>query len=182
MRFGSASRWVLALSAAAALGACEKLYGSPSATPGLPNMGAPAGPMADAAAQQAFLQQTAGQPGVQSTGSGLLYRVVSSGPAGGAQPALGDEVKVNYKGSLADGTPFDSSSPGEPSTFTVGELVPGFNEALMMMRPGDKWMIFIPPQIGYGDQPRGPIPGGSVLVFELELLEVLPQGGANQMG
>lgn len=179
MRFGSASRAFLAAMAAVSVSACGALYGEPGA-PAAP--GDMAGATADPAAQQAFLRRNAAAPGVQTTGSGLQYKVISAGAAGGAQAGIGDEVKVNYKGSLIDGTPFDASTPGEPSVFTVGELVPGFNEALILMRPGDKWVIYIPPQIGYGDQPRGPIPGGSVLVFELELLEVLPQAEASQLG
>lgn len=181
MRFGSASRILLAALAAVSASACGALYGEPGAPAAPGAISAPAA-MADPAAQQAFLRQNASAAGVQTTGSGLQYKVISAGPAGGPQAGIGDEVKVNYKGSLADGTPFDASTPGEPSVFTVGELVPGFNEALMLMRPGDKWVIYIPPQIGYGDQPRGPIPGGSVLVFELELLEVAPRAAASQLG
>jgi len=191
MRFGSASKVFAAAVVAVSLGGCEALYGSPSAAPAPSSLEEmlrqaqqqqPQLPPADPAEQQAFLQQTAGQPGVKGTGSGLLYRVISSGPASGATPNLGDEVKVRYKGTLSNGTEFDASDPNEPSVFKVGDLVPGFNEALLMMRPGDKWMIYIPAQLGYGAEGRGPIPGGSALVFELEMIEVLPQGGAVQTG
>lgn len=187
MRFGSASSFFLAALAAVSVYGCGALYGEPAPQSSNPleellrQQGQqPQVPPADPAAMAAFLQQNRAKPGVQVTGSGLQYAVVASGPAGGANPALGDEVRVNYRGTLADGTPFDASNPGEPSTFVVGELVPGFNEALLLMKPGDRWTVVIPPPLGYGDQPRGPIPPGSVLVFDLELLEVKP--GAPQLG
>ena len=187
MRFGSASSLALAALAAASVSACGDLYGHPAPQTSNPleellrQQGQqPQAAPADPAAQAAFLQQNRAKPGVTVTGSGLQYQVVSSGPAGGATPALGDEVRVNYKGTLADGTPFDQSDPGEPATFQVGALVPGFNEALLLMKPGDKWKVVIPPQLGYGDQPRGPIPPGSVLVFDIELIEVKP--GEPQLG
>ena len=187
MRFGSASSLVLAALGAVSLSACGALYGEPAPQSSNPleellrQQGQqPQVPPADPAAQAAFLQQNRARPGVTVTGSGLQYTVISSGPAGGAPPEIGAEVKVNYKGTLADGTPFDASEPGEPAVFKVGDLVPGFNEALLLMKPGDKWKVVIPPQLGYGDQPRGPIPPGSVLVFELELIEVAP--AAPQLG
>jgi peptidylprolyl isomerase/FKBP-type peptidyl-prolyl cis-trans isomerase FklB len=132
---------------------------------------------------QAFLAKTAKDPAVHTTPSGLEYKVIRSGPASGVQPKMGDEVKVNYQGSLINGTVFDSSyQRGEPAVFTVGEVIPGWNEALTMMRPGDVWYLYIPAKLAYGDEGQGPIPAGSVLVFKVELLGVLPQGGGAAEG
>ena len=129
-------------------------------------------------AQKAFLEKNAKAPGVKVTASGLQYKIERSGPADGVQPKPGDQVKVHYVGTLSDGKKFESTRDmGEPAVFTVGQLVPGFNEALQLMRPGDLWTIYIPPGLGYGDQAQGDaIPGGSVLVFQMEMLEVAPAG------
>jgi peptidylprolyl isomerase/FKBP-type peptidyl-prolyl cis-trans isomerase FklB len=132
---------------------------------------------------QAFLAKQAKDPAVRTLPSGLEYKVVRSGPASGTPPAMGDEVKVNYQGSLIDGTVFDSSyERGEPAVFRVGEVIPGWNEALQMMRPGDIWYLYVPAKLAYGDEGQGPIPAGSVLVFKVELLGVLPHGGGTAEG
>ena len=132
-------------------------------------------------ASAAFLAKTAKEPGVISLPDGLEYKIVKSGPAGGVMAKLGDEVKVNYEGKLTDGTVFDSSyTSGEPVVFPVGSLVPAWNEALQLMKPGDVWILYVPPALGYGPEGKGPIPPDSVMVFKLELLGVLPahQGGS----
>jgi peptidylprolyl isomerase/FKBP-type peptidyl-prolyl cis-trans isomerase FklB len=174
-----------------ALAGCGEVFGRPSDTPAAPNpleellrqqAEQPTLPPADPAAMAAFLERNGKAAGVRTTASGLQYKVISSGPAAGTRASVGDAVKVNYKGSLIDGTPFDASEPGQPAEWQVGDLVPGFNEALTLMKPGDKWMIYIPPAIGYGDSPRGPIPPGSVLVFEIELVEVTPTSTPAAMG
>jgi len=127
------------------------------------------------AAAQAFLAQNAKQPGVVTLADGLQYKVVRSGPPGGAKPAPTDEVKVNYEGKLVDGTVFDSSSErGVPASFPLQGLVPAWKEALVMMRPGDEWTLYVPPELGYGAQDKGPIPGNSVMIFRIELIDVLP--------
>lgn len=151
--------------------------GGPAAAP------APVDP-AYAAAQKAFLEDNAKKPGVVVTASGLQYKVVKSGPASGTPPKEGDQVTVHYVGSLSNGEKFESTRDmGQPATFTVGQLVPGFNEALMLMRPGDLWTIYIPSALGYGDAPQGDsIPGGSVLVFEMEMLEATPAVGQTADG
>ena len=112
--------------------------------------------------------------------NGLQYKVVRAGPADGYQPKLGDAVKVMYEGKLPDGTVFDSSyERGIPAVFEVGALIPGWNEALQRMRPGDEWTLTVPPELGYGDEGAGAdIPGGSVLIFRMELLDVLPRESA----
>ena len=144
---------------------------------------AAAAPAAEAGAAQAWLEQNRRQPGVQVTPSGLQYKVVRAGPADGRRPQEGDEVKVHYEGTLTDGTVFDSSyQDGAPRVFTVGQLVEGWNEALQLMRPGDQWLLYVPPSLGYGPESMGPIPGNSVLVFRMEMLDVLPAGGGVQRG
>jgi peptidylprolyl isomerase/FKBP-type peptidyl-prolyl cis-trans isomerase FklB len=129
------------------------------------------------AASQAFLANNAKQAGVVTLPDGLQYKVVRSGPADGAKPNPTDEVKVHYEGKLLDGTVFDSSyERGQPASFPLAGLVPAWKEALVMMRPGDEWTLYVPPELGYGAQDKGPIPGNSVMVFRIELIGVLPSG------
>ncbi|MCC5877840.1 MAG: FKBP-type peptidyl-prolyl cis-trans isomerase [Candidatus Sumerlaeia bacterium] len=121
-----------------------------------------------------FLAGNAEREDVTVTDSGLQYRVISSGD--GDTPGSDDQVKAHYTGRLIDGTVFDSSvERGEPFTFsTAGGVIPGWIEAAKMMKEGDKWEVYIPPNLAYGAQGRMPtIPPNSVLVFELELLEVV---------
>jgi FKBP-type peptidyl-prolyl cis-trans isomerase FklB len=133
----------------------------------------PSAPARDAGA--AFLARNAGNPGVHVTSSGLQYRILRSGPGAGLRPKPADEVKVNYEGKLLDGEVFDSSyARGAPVAMTVRDLVPGWVEALQLMRPGDEWLLYVPAKLGYGQRAAGPIPPGSVLVFRLELIDVLP--------
>ncbi len=131
------------------------------------------------AASAAFLKKNATADGVKTLADGLQYKVIKAGAAGGAPVHMGDEVKVMYEGTLIDGKVFDSSyQRGEPDVFTVGEVVPAWNEALQLMHPGDVWYLYVPPKLGYGDKAAGPIPPNSVMVFKIELLGVLPHGGA----
>jgi len=149
----------LALTAALALTACAKTAPAPDA----------------AAAGQSFLTKNTHLAGVITTPSGLQYRVLHSGPDSGLKPKPADEVKVDYEGKLLDGEVFDSSyDRGAPAVMTVRDLVPGWREALQLMRPGDEWLIYLPAKLGYGDKGAGPIPPGSVLVFKLDLIDVLP--------
>jgi len=122
----------------------------------------------------AFLAKNATAPGVVTTASGLQYKVLHAGPADGASPKMGDEVQVVYQGRLLDGTMFDSSTDENPASLQVGELVPGWNEALQMMKPGDEWELYIPSNLGYGAETKGPIPGNSVMVFKMKLQAVGP--------
>ena len=127
----------------------------------------------------AYMASVAAQPGVKLTPSGLAYKVEKAGPASGVRPRLGDQVRVAYVGRLVDGTVFDSSdSAGGPVVMTVGALVPGWNEALQLMRPGDDWTLYVPPSLGYGDQASGPIPANSVMIFRMQLLATLPPAPA----
>ena len=128
-----------------------------------------------AAASAAFLAKNATAPGVKVTGSGLQYKVLTSGPAEGIPPGPSDEVKVNYEGKLVDGTVFDSSyDRGQPAVLEVDHVIPAWTEALQMMRPGDTWMIYVPAAIGYGEEGAGDgkIPPGAALIFKIELISV----------
>jgi peptidylprolyl isomerase/FKBP-type peptidyl-prolyl cis-trans isomerase FklB len=132
-----------------------------------------------AAAGTAFLAANAHAAGVRTTASGLEYRILRSGPAEGLRPKPADEVKVDYEGKLTDGEVFDSSyARGAPAVMTVRDLVPGWREALQLMRPGDEWEIWLPAKLGYGDKGAGRIPPGAVLEFKLELIGVLPDASS----
>jgi FKBP-type peptidyl-prolyl cis-trans isomerase FklB len=124
---------------------------------------------------QTFLAENAKREGVQTTASGLQYRVIQEGD--GASPTLTDVVRCNYRGSLINGTEFDSSAQhGGPAEFPVNGVIPGWTEALQKMKVGSKWQLFVPPQLAYGENPPGPpIEANSLLVFEIELLGVSPQ-------
>ena len=127
-------------------------------------------------AAQGFLRLNAQQAGVVTLPDGLEYRVVSSGPASGAHPGPGDEVKVNYEGKLLDGKVFDSSfQRGEPLDLPLDRVIPGWTEALQLMRPGDEWILYIPPKLGYRDREAGPIPPNSLLIFRVQLISILPK-------
>lgn len=130
--------------------------------------------MREAAAQQgdSFQADYAKEEGVQSTASGILYKVIAAGE--GAAPTLDSSVTVHYRGMLVDGTEFDSSyRRGEPTSFPLGSIIPGWQEALQMMKVGSKWEIVIPPQLAYGENGAPPaIPPNATLVFEIELLEI----------
>jgi FKBP-type peptidyl-prolyl cis-trans isomerase len=121
---------------------------------------------------KAFLETNKTKEGVKETASGLQYKVLASGT--GKVPAATDRVTVNYTGKLVDGTVFDSSSSrAEPSTFVVNQVIPGWTEALQLMREGDKWLVFIPSNLAYGEQGAGgQIPPNATLIFEVELVKV----------
>jgi peptidylprolyl isomerase/FKBP-type peptidyl-prolyl cis-trans isomerase FklB len=136
-------------------------------------------PPADTSANAAFLAKNAKEPGVTTLPDGLQYKIVASGPAGGEKPRAQDEVKVTYEGTLLSGDVFDSTAKhgGEPATFVLNEVIPGWTEVMQLMKPGDDWIIWIPPQLGYGEEAKGPIPGNSVLKFRVQLLGVLKHDG-----
>lgn len=122
-----------------------------------------------------FLAQNAKAPGVVTLPSGLQYKVVRSGPEGGLHPRPVDEVKVHYEGKRLDGFVFDSSyERGVPASFPLRGLIPGWVEAMQLMRPGDEWELYVPADLAYGDNQAGAdIPPGSTLVFKIELIDVL---------
>ncbi len=127
-----------------------------------------------AAAAQKWLGENAKKPGVKSTTSGLQYEVISKG-GGGKKPIAENVVRVHYKGTLTDGTEFDSSyARGEPAEFPLAGVIPGWTEGVQLMNAGDKFRFFIPAKLAYGEQgtPDGAIGPNEALVFEVELLEV----------
>ncbi|WP_293478441.1 FKBP-type peptidyl-prolyl cis-trans isomerase [Phenylobacterium sp.] len=131
----------------------------------------------------AFMAKIAKEPGVKVLPSGLAYKIVRSGPATGIKPQAKDEVKVHYEGKLEDGTVFDSSyERGQPAAMPLDRLVPAWQEALPMMRPGDEWILYVPSNLGYGEEGQGPIPPGAPLIFRIELIDVLPAPGRIQQG
>jgi peptidylprolyl isomerase/FKBP-type peptidyl-prolyl cis-trans isomerase FklB len=136
------------------------------------------------AVAKSFLAQNARQPGVHVLPSGLQYKVVRSGPADGLKPQLGDEVKVNYEGKLVNGTVFDSSyQRGVPADMPLKGLIKGWQEALQLMRPGDEWILYVPPSLAYGEEGAGgTIPPNAALIFRIELIGVLPAEGRIQQG
>jgi FKBP-type peptidyl-prolyl cis-trans isomerase FkpA len=118
-----------------------------------------------------FLAENGKKPGVQTTASGLQYKVVKEGS--GEAPKATDDAVVNYRGTLLDGTEFDSSyKSGQPATFPVGRVIPGWTEGLQLMKPGGKYILYVPPQLAYDQRAPGPIPPGSLLIFDVELLSV----------
>jgi FKBP-type peptidyl-prolyl cis-trans isomerase len=126
-----------------------------------------------------FLAENGKKPGIVTTASGLQYKLLAAGS--GESPKATDKVTVNYRGTLLNGTEFDSSyKRGEPATFGVSQVIPGWTEALQLMKPGGKMKLYIPPQLAYDVRSRPPIPPGSMLIFDVELLSIAaaPAAGA----
>lgn len=124
------------------------------------------------AAAETFLAENATREGIETLPSGLQYKVLAEGS--GSSPQKTDKVTVHYRGTLPDGTEFDSSySRNQPATFGVDGVIPGWTEALQLMQTGDKWQLFIPPKLGYGERGHGSkIPPNSALIFEVELISI----------
>ncbi len=119
----------------------------------------------------AFLAKNKTRPEVKTTASGLQYEVITQGT--GIKPTAKDSVTCHYKGTLLDGTVFDNSyDRGQPITFALNGVIPGWTEGLQLMPQGSKYKLYIPYNLAYGAFDYGPIPGGSTLTFEVELLEV----------
>ncbi|MGE5562594.1 MAG: FKBP-type peptidyl-prolyl cis-trans isomerase [Bacillota bacterium] len=156
------TRKLLIAAAAAALSLATAAAAAPRTPPETP-----AGPD--------FLARNGAAKGVVTTASGLEYFIVKSGPKDGPHPGAQDTATFDYEVKLLTGEVIDSSyERHEPLTGTVGDFVPGFTEALELMRPGDEWIVWVPPQLGYGSEDKGPIPGNSVLRFRLALHKVTP--------
>lgn len=124
-------------------------------------------------AGKAFLEENGKRVEVKTTPSGLQYEVVKEGD--GPTPTASDQVMVHYKGELIDGTVFDSSiDRGQPATFGVTQVIPGWVEALQMMKVGSKWRLFIPSALAYGPQGAGGVIGpNQTLIFEVELMQII---------
>jgi FKBP-type peptidyl-prolyl cis-trans isomerase len=142
-------------------------------TPASPPAPAEAPPVNDyASIQEAFLVDNLKKPGWKATGSGLQYTVLTAVDESAPKPAPGSVVKVNYEGRLIDGTVFDSSyARNEPISFPLSNVIAGWQEGVPMMRVGETWEFAIPSGLAYGPDSAGPIPGGSTLLFKVELLE-----------
>ena len=130
--------------------------------------------MTNLAASEEFLRQNGEKAGVVSLDSGLQYLILESGAEGAASPSASDSVLAHYHGTLADGTVFDSSvDRNEPAQFGLSQVISGWTEALQLMKVGDKWRLFIPPAMAYGEaSPTSAIPPNSALIFDVELLEI----------
>jgi len=125
-----------------------------------------------AEANKLFLDANAVKEGVVTTESGIQYRILEAGT--GASPLAIDTVKVHYRGTLVDGSEFDSSfSRNEPATFGLNGVIPGWTEGLQLVKEGGKIELVLPPELAYGERATGTIPANSVLVFEVQLLEIL---------
>ena len=125
------------------------------------------------AAGKKFLEENSLNKSVYQTKSGLQYKIVQKG--NGRKPKADNKVKVHYTGKLIDGKVFDSSvDRGEPAEFFLNQVIPGWTEGLQLMDVGSKYILYIPYNLGYGEQVMGAIPPGSTLIFEVELLDILP--------
>jgi FKBP-type peptidyl-prolyl cis-trans isomerase FklB len=126
-----------------------------------------------AGSQEEWLAANSQKEGVVSLPSGLQYKVLKSGN-GGAKPSRSSRVTCHYRGTLIDGTEFDSSySRGQPATFGVTQVISGWTEALQLMSVGDQWELYIPPNLAYGARSPSPkIPANSALIFKLEILSI----------
>jgi FKBP-type peptidyl-prolyl cis-trans isomerase len=126
-------------------------------------------------AGNAFLEANKSREGVKTTASGLQYEVITEGD--GPKPSADDRVRVHYHGTLIDGTVFDSSvERGEPAVFGVGQVIPGWTEALQLMSVGSKWKVYIPSNLAYGERGAGADIGpNTTLIFEVELLEIVEE-------
>ncbi|WP_324797132.1 FKBP-type peptidyl-prolyl cis-trans isomerase [Brevundimonas sp.] len=169
MRYGWARTGAM-LAMAAALTGCGRDAASPGDPVAAENL----------RAAEFFMASNARAEGVQTLPSGVQYKVIRAGPPGGERPDGNDMVRVDYQGTLTDGTVFDSSfENGRPTVFTVEEVVPGWRDALQHMSVGDEWYVYIPPALGYGDRDMGAIPPNSALIFRLKLLDLARNPGGD---
>ena len=135
------------------------------------------------AAAKDFLARNGQQKGVVTTASGLEYKILVPGDRKAPAITPTDAVTVQYRGKLLDGTEFDSSyARGTPASFTVNGVIRGWQEALVLMKPGAKWQLFVPPELAYGPSPKPGIPGGSLLIFDVELLSAKSTGAPTAPG
>ncbi len=130
---------------------------------------------------EAFLAENMKKEGVISLPSGLQYKVIQSG--NGASPEITDTVETNYRGTFIDGNEFDSSyKRGQTAVFPVNGVIAGWTEALQRMKVGDKWQIFVPPELAYGERGAGPIGPNTTLIFDVELVSIKPDAEGDSSG
>ena len=123
---------------------------------------------------QEFLEANGKRDGVKSLENGVQYEVLTAGAADAKSPTATDRVRINYQGTLINNEPFDASKEGEPAEFAVSAVVRGFAAALMEMKVGDKWRVFIPAELGFGKRGSPPRIGpNEALIFEIEMLDVI---------
>ena len=128
------------------------------------------------AAAKDFLARNGQEKGVVTTASGLQYKIIAPGDRKAAAIAPTDKVTVQYRGKLLDGSEFDSTyTRGTPASFKVNGVIQGWQEALVLMKPGAKWQLFVPPELAYGAGPKPGIPGNSLLIFDVDLVSVEPE-------
>jgi FKBP-type peptidyl-prolyl cis-trans isomerase len=134
-------------------------------------------------AAQEFFAKNGKENGVQTTASGLQYKIIKAGDSKTPLISATDEVTVNYRGKLIDGTEFDSSySRGQPASFPANGVIKGWQEALVMMRPGAHWELYVPPELAYGPAPRPGIPANSALIFDIDVVSAKPKPAAASPG
>lgn len=122
---------------------------------------------------RAYLENNKANDSVQTTESGLQYKILSEGPSGGVSPSAENTVRVHYRGTLTDGTEFDSSyQRGEPAEFPLSRVIPGWTEGVQLMSVGDKFQFFVPPELAYGERAPESIGPNQTLIFDVELLDV----------
>jgi FKBP-type peptidyl-prolyl cis-trans isomerase FkpA len=168
MRIHRPTSAILAL-AALALAACATAP-QPSAAP-VAYTGSPQEQWVQG--QRAYEAWSAARPGWKTTASGLQHHRLKAAKASAPRPTPADMVTIHYTGRFIDGRVFDSSrTRGEPATFPLGRLIQGWQEGVPMMRVGETWEFVIPSTIAYGDRDRAPIPPGSTLLFEIELIAI----------
>jgi len=125
------------------------------------------------AASREFLARNAQKPGVKTTESGLQYLVINPGDLSAKSPDVQSQVTVQYHGRLIDGTEFDNSSEhGQAAIFRMNSILKGWQEALSMMKPGGRWRVFVPPELGYDLRTPPSIPPGSLLIYDLDLIRI----------
>jgi FKBP-type peptidyl-prolyl cis-trans isomerase len=124
------------------------------------------------AGQAAYLAWNARRYGWTTTASGLQYRRIRRSPEAAPRPDPGDAVTIHYTGTFIDGREFDSSRTGPPATFPLGRLIKGWQEGVPLMRVGERFLFAVPADLAYGDDYRDPIPPGSALLFDIELIDI----------
>jgi FKBP-type peptidyl-prolyl cis-trans isomerase len=172
------ARTLVALTLALGLGGCAMMGPHPAPAPAATPVHYTGTPQEQwVQGQQAYLAWSGARPGWTTTASGLQYHRVKAAKAAAPRPAPGAVVTIHYVGRFIDGRVFDSSrARGEPATFPLDRLIKGWQEGVPLMRVGEVWEFVIPAAIAYGERNRDPIPPGSTLLFEIELIAIPAEG------